>query len=220
MILRRFKTYILTMSQPKIVKLLCGLSCYQRAIVSRASGHLGVCHAALKQTLDPFFPRDDPPAFQLALAHEAPVAPWLKEHKERNSDPLGPLASLLEPILWGVPKKGRTPYTVRRRWFAFTPGSKRARFGMPLLNVTHCLECNNLTLPNCVCPHCYSKVRERTNELKAKLSDDFKFRHPLKEIKFVYDNEHFGTENSKHVVKMEGERPSWFAKAVLPRKGA
>ena len=140
MILRRFKTYILTMSQPKIVKLLCGLSCYQRAIVSRASGHLGVCHAALKQTLDPFFPRDDPPAFQLALAHEAPVAPWLQEHKERNSDPLGPLASLLEPILWGVPKKGRTPYTVRRRWFAFTPGSKRARFGMPLLNVTHCLE--------------------------------------------------------------------------------
>ena len=46
------------------------------------------------------------------------------------------------------------------------------------------------------------------------------YRHPLKEVKFVYDNEHFGTESSKHVVKMEGERPSWFSKAVLPRKGS
>jgi len=217
--------------------LLTGLRCYQSAVIVRfsgqlgsISGQLGACQAALRSTLNSLFrPRDndDPPTFQLALANDvAPLPPWQTVSDDRqssrvaNDDPLAPLAALLDPILWGVPKKGRTQYVARRRWFAIGPNSKRSKYGRPLLNVTHCLECNNLTLPNCVCPHCYSKVREKTEELKAKLGDDFKYRHPVKEVKFVYDNEHFGSESSKHVVKLDGERPSWFAKAVLPRKGS
>jgi len=226
------------MTQPRMRMLLTGMRCYPSAIIGRfsgpsasISGQIGACQAALRSTLDSLFRRrddnDDPPAFQLALAHDlAPLLPWQNAAEDRkpnrgaNDDPLAPLAALLDPFSWAVTKKVRTRYVARRRWFTVAPNSKRSKYGMPLLNVTHCLECNNLTLPNCVCPHCYSKVREKTEELKAKLGNDFKYRHPLKEVKFVYDNEHFGTESSKHVVKLEGERPSWFSKAVLPRKGS
>jgi len=191
----------------------------------RASSHLGSHLAAFKIFLDQFFRRDnDPPA--LCFAIDSPGIIWQQQQQQqrqrlkpnKKSNPLEALAPLLDSIWWAVPKKKESPYVTRRRWWTLSPGSKRYNYGTPLLNVKHCLECDNLMYESCVCPHCYGKVRERTEKLKAKLGDDFKYRHPKKEVRFVYDNEFFGNEKDNHIVKLEGERPSWFSKALLPKK--
>ena len=48
--------------------------------------------------------------------------------------------------------------------------------GRPGTHGLYFLQCGNLTLPSCVCPHCYSKIREKTDELKSMLGGDFKVR--------------------------------------------
>jgi len=199
---------------------LTKLGLCQHALIARATWHLGACQSTLRIALENLFRPDGPPKFGLAFALGAPATPWeqLQQRNEQQKDSLGPLATLLEPILRAASKKMKSPYVKRREWHTLGENTNRKKYGMPLLKTTHCLECGNLTLPSCVCPHCYSKIREKTDELKSMLGGDFKFRHPAKEVKFVYENEHFGIENSKHVVKLEGQRPGWFSKAVLPKR--
>lgn len=209
-------------SNNQMRQILTGLSASRRSLISRSLWHLSAFQSALGRTLDRLFPTDDPPAFQLALAEEVPPPRWLTQIREAENKDESPLAGLLGPISWikGQTAKRRfSYYELKRKWYTLKTNSHMNKFGRPLLQVTHCLECGNLTLPNCVCPHCYEKVRETTEKLKEQLGYEFKHEYPAKEVRFAYENEQFGSENSKlKTINVEGERPSWFSKEVLPRK--
>merc|ERR1712168_282546 len=210
-------------SNSQLRRIVSGLCLYRKTLLSRSLSHLGTFQSTFASAIERLFPNDDPPAFQLALAEETQHPLWIQtRRREAENKGENPLAGLLEPIAWlkgQTAKRRHSYYTLRRKWYALKEGSHMAKYGRPLLNVHHCLECGNVTLPNCVCPHCYAKVRETTEKLKEKLGEEYKYRHPAKEIRFAYENETFGIENSKmETIKVEGERPSWFSKSVLPRK--
>jgi len=192
----------------------------QSHATSRLLWQFAACQSIWRRTLERIFPSDDPPAFELALAQEAPLQPW--QERDNKTSSLSPLAGLLAPVMWlrgQTAKSRKSYYELRRNWYCLREGSRMSKVGRPLLNIAHCLECGKVCLPSMVCPHCYDKVRERTEELKEKLGKEFKHRHPAKEVQFVYEDDTFGTNARNHVIKLEGERPSWFSKSVLPRKG-
>ena len=74
----------------------------------------------------------------------------------------------------------------------------------------------------CVLENCYKKVREETEEMKAKMDPDvYLYNSPHTEVVYLYKGENSESERlkykGKYIVEMEKPRPEWFPKNLLTR---
>lgn len=147
------------------------------------------------------------------------------QHPGQSKKPEFSLKDLIgDGFLFAVPTFRRT-LEVRKTRKIGIPYKNDAREGLKILLkktfLRTCNSCGNYHERDCLCPHCYAKVRDETNEIKEKIIKELKLDPVDKEIVVVYDEdkkpEMSEYWNGKRIVEMEKPRPKWFSKNLMQR---
>ena len=84
-----------------------------------------------------------------------------------------------------------------------------------------CNNCGHYHERDCLCPNCYAKIKDETNEIKEKIIKELKLDPVDKEVVVLYDGEKAQQTpefwNGKRIVEMEKPRPQWFSKNLLQK---
>ncbi|XP_055638743.1 39S ribosomal protein L32, mitochondrial [Toxorhynchites rutilus septentrionalis] len=122
-------------------------------------------------------------------------------------------------ILWAVPKHRRTIEKRLKRKYG-TPEYKSKIF-LPKTHLRVCSSCGSDYEVGVLCPTCYKKVRDETEQIQDKIQAKLGLNPVDKEVVVLYDREK--DEHSeefwqgKRIVEMEKSRPVWFSKNLLQR---
>ncbi|KAL7024616.1 hypothetical protein ACKWTF_013127 [Chironomus riparius] len=84
-----------------------------------------------------------------------------------------------------------------------------------------CNACGHYHERDCLCPNCYAKIKDETNEIKEKIIKELKLDPVDKEVVVLYDGEKAQQSpefwNGKRIVEMEKARPQWFSKNLMQK---
>jgi len=99
------------------------------------------------------------------------------------------------------------------------PMSLMMQMGSPRSDLHQCLECGTWHERKCICGNCYDRIRKETQTMKDAFGDkdEFNYNHPQQEIVYVYQNESRPDTDTKRIVEIPRERPTWFSKNLIPR---
>ncbi|XP_067686211.1 large ribosomal subunit protein bL32m-like [Haliotis asinina] len=158
--------------------------------------------------------RNQPPGMYGALAYD--VTPSLPETHQYNQSPKSVLGSILDSILWAVPRNRRSLERRLTRKHAMT---KHFEAAIPKKNIIACLECGHWHEKHTICGNCYKKVKEETKQLKAAMGDDFLYNIPRQEIQVMYEEERDQRQKykGKYIIEMDKPRPQWFPRNLMVR---
>uniref|UniRef100_A0A0N4ZX81 Large ribosomal subunit protein bL32m n=1 Tax=Parastrongyloides trichosuri TaxID=131310 RepID=A0A0N4ZX81_PARTI len=120
-------------------------------------------------------------------------------------------------ILLGVPKYRTSKPKKQTRKFSHT------RLLTPADNLITCQHCGNYHEADTICKTCYSKVREITNLIKAKMMEynPYKGESQDKGIFVKYEGEEIEKPevvNGKRIIEIEKPRNSWFIEVIKSDK--
>jgi large subunit ribosomal protein L32 len=99
------------------------------------------------------------------------------------------------------------------------PMSLMTKYGTPRQDLHQCLECGTWHEKKTICGNCYDRIRKETQAIKDSYpnKDEFNYNHPQQEIVYVYKNENSITDQTKRIVEIPRERPTWFSKNLIPK---
>lgn len=99
------------------------------------------------------------------------------------------------------------------------PMSLMIKYGTPRQDLHQCLECGKWHEKKTICGNCYDRIRKETQAIKDSYpnKDEFNYNHPQQEIVYVYKNENSITDQTKRIVEIPRERPTWFSKNLIPK---
>lgn len=138
----------------------------------------------------------------------------------RNQTPSRSLKDIIgDGILWAVPKHRRTVEKRLNRKFGYP------EYNWKLLRVkTHlrsCNQCGHDYEAGHLCPHCYKKVRDETQQMQEKIQEQLGLNPIEQDVVVLYEGER-GEQpsemlNGKRIVEMPKPRPIWFTKNLLQK---
>jgi large subunit ribosomal protein L32 len=99
------------------------------------------------------------------------------------------------------------------------PMSLMTKYGTPRQDLHQCLECGTWHEKKTICGNCYDRIRKETQAIKDSYpnKDEFNYNHPQQEIVYVYKNENHISDQTKRIVEIPRERPTWFSKNLIPK---
>jgi large subunit ribosomal protein L32 len=99
------------------------------------------------------------------------------------------------------------------------PMSLMIKLGTPRQDLHQCLECGTWHEKKTICGNCYDRIRKETQAMKDAFpsKDEFNYNHPQQEISYVYKNDQTSDDNTKRIIEMPRERPTWFSKNLIPK---
>jgi len=99
------------------------------------------------------------------------------------------------------------------------PMSLMTKYGTPRQDLHQCLECGTWHEKKTICGNCYDRIRKETEAIKDSYpnKDEFNYNHPQQEIVYVYKNENHISDQTKRIVEIPRERPTWFSKNLIPK---
>lgn len=84
-----------------------------------------------------------------------------------------------------------------------------------------CDTCGHYHERDCLCPHCYAKIRDETTAIKDKIIAELKLDAIEKDVVVLYDGERAQQPaefwNGRRIIEMEKPRPQWFSKNLLQK---
>ncbi|XP_013118644.1 large ribosomal subunit protein bL32m [Stomoxys calcitrans] len=155
-----------------------------------------------------------PPAFALA------GLPSVHEKIRNQNTPTRSLKDIIgDGILWAVPKHRRTLEKRLNRKFGYPEYNWK-----PLrvkTNLRSCNQCGHDYEAGHLCPHCYNKVREETQQMQDKIQEELGLQPVEQEVVVLYEGERKEQPsemlNGKRIVEMPKPRPMWFTKNLLQK---
>ncbi|XP_074599586.1 mitochondrial ribosomal protein L32 [Brevipalpus obovatus] len=171
----------------------------------------------LRSFIDPFEPH-----FALApmmIDGSDPSSRLMELDRRRASN--GGKLNLLDPILWGAPKKRKTVEKRMIGRFYAENLSFRSKIFRPRYDLISCETCGNWHEKGRICYECYKKVEIETKKIFEKIDNFFKKPVPIeKEMVVKYKDDSRGqSSNDNLYLEIEEERPKWFSKSLLTKAG-
>jgi large subunit ribosomal protein L32 len=137
-----------------------------------------------------------------------------------SSPPTSSPQSYLPDISILLTQKHRATIERRRiRRHSDLPMSLMMKYGTPRQDLHQCLECGTWHEKKTICGNCYDRIRKETQIMKDSYpnKDEFNYNHPQQEIVYVYKNENHISDQTKRIVEIPRERPTWFSKNLIPK---
>jgi large subunit ribosomal protein L32 len=99
------------------------------------------------------------------------------------------------------------------------PMSLMSKYGTPRQDLHQCLECGKWHERKTLCGNCYDRIRKETQAMKDSYpnKDEFNYNYPQQEIVYTYKNDEKLFDNTKRIVEIPRERPTWFSKNLIPK---
>jgi large subunit ribosomal protein L32 len=107
----------------------------------------------------------------------------------------------------------------RMRRHSDLPMSLMMKYGTPRQDLHQCLECGTWHEKKTICGNCYDRIRKETQAMKDSYpnKDEFNYNYPQEEIVYVYKNDEQIVDQTKRLVEIPRERPTWFTKNLIPK---
>lgn len=131
-----------------------------------------------------------------------------------------PESSYLPDMSILLTQKHRATIERRRiRRHSDLPMSLMGKYGTPRQDLHQCLECGKWHEKKTICGNCYDRIRKETQAMKDSYpnKDEFNYNSPQQEIIYVYKNDEIISDNTKRIVEIPRERPTWFSKNLIPK---
>ncbi len=107
----------------------------------------------------------------------------------------------------------------RMRRHSDLPMSLMIKYGTPRQDLHQCLECGKWHEKKTICGNCYDRIRKETQAMKDSYpnKDEFNYNYPQQEIVYTYKNDEKLSDDTKRIVEIPRERPTWFSKNLIPK---
>lgn len=84
-----------------------------------------------------------------------------------------------------------------------------------------CSNCGHFHEIGILCPNCYKKVMDETEEIKTKIREELKLNPVEKDVIVLYEGEQQNETpefwNGRRIIEMKKPRPMWFSKNLMQR---
>ncbi|CAF0942899.1 unnamed protein product [Rotaria sordida] len=130
-----------------------------------------------------------------------------------------PKSSLPDMSILLTQKHRATIERRRIRRHSDLPMSLMIKYGTPRQDLHQCLECGTWHEKKTICGNCYDRIRKETQAMKDSYpnKDEFNHNHSQQEIVYVYKNDEKFHDDTKRIVEIQRERPTWFSKNLIPK---
>ena len=128
--------------------------------------------------------------------------------------------SILPDMSLLLTQKHRATVERRRiRRHSDLPMSLMTHYGTPRQDLHQCLECGTWHEKKTICGNCYDRIRKETQAIIDSYpnKDELNYNHPQQEIVYVYKNDEQISDNTKRIVEIQRERPTWFSKNLISK---
>ncbi|KAL6260089.1 39S ribosomal protein L32, mitochondrial [Pogonomyrmex barbatus] len=143
---------------------------------------------------------------------------FLNESKPANRFGNYSLKEIFENgILWAVPKQRRSyERRLKRRYgimeYVWKPPIAKT-------NILICPNCGHNYEANCLCGHCYERVKLETKKIQAAIQEELGLSPVEENVIILYDGEKDSKSDefwkNQRVIEMPKKRPSWFHQNLL-----